>query len=208
MDSRRQAAIRAMSASARARYADWREGFERHTDVSPAQTAGERAADLLGSILAASATPEGFIGYVPKSVNALAGVTKSPKLAQELVDVVNFTVQSVRNRLGRNARPDEIEAALKNSPIYRVWGDDARPWGRSWTTADPKSVPDYRDLAGLPDQNTGRFLSSGTLRDTRGIGRRNAESLHGNRGGLDEVLIPDAESKIDLRSVEGLNPEF
>jgi hypothetical protein len=208
MDAQRQAAYRAMSAPAKARYAQWREGFERHTEVPPARTTAEQAADLLGAILAAAATPEGFIGFVPKSVNALAGVAKSPKLAQELVDLVNAAVQSVRNRLGRNARPDEIEAALRNSPVYRVWGDDARPWGRSWTTVDPRTVPDYRDLAGLPDQNTGRFLSSGSLHDTRGVRRRRAEPVHGNRGGLDEVLIPDAERKIDLRGVEGLNPEF
>lgn len=163
MDTRRQAAIRAMSDPAKARYADWRDGFERHTDVPPARTAAERAADLLGAILAASATPEGLVAFVPKSVNALAGVAKSPKLAQELVDLVNTTVQSVRNRLGRNATPDEIEAALRGSPVYRVWGGRSGPWGESWTTVDPRTIPDFRSAAGLPDVNAGRFASEGTL---------------------------------------------
>jgi hypothetical protein len=119
MDTQRQAAYRAMPAPAKAGYADWRQDFDRTNYAPPAETTSEHAADLLGSILAASATPEGFIGFVPKSVNALAGVAKSPSLAQGMVDGVNAVVQSVRNRLGRNARPDEvIQAMPARSPIW------------------------------------------------------------------------------------------
>jgi len=208
LDARQQAAYEAMSAPARGYYADWRADFERANALSPAEATAEHAADLLGALIASAVSPEGLVGFVPPTVNGLAIVKQAPKLAQQLTDLVNATVQSARNRLGRNALPEEVETALRNNPVYRVWGDGARPWGRSWTTADPKRTPDYRDLTGLPDANSGRFLSSGIVRDATGISRKSADPLHGNRRGLDELLIPEAESKIDLHRVEGLNPEF
>ncbi|MCC7047270.1 MAG: hypothetical protein IT562_11210 [Alphaproteobacteria bacterium] len=134
MDAPRQAAIRAMSDPAKARYADWREGFERHTDVPPAQTAAERAADLLGSILAAAATPEGFIGFVPASVNTLAGIRDAPSLARELANAVNAVVQSFRNRLGRNPTPSELRAAMPNfsqRTAQPYFGDEGPLAGKS-----------------------------------------------------------------------------
>ena len=88
--------------------------------------------------------------------------------------------------------------------VYKVWGtepndpDFARqsgPWGSSWTTTDPSTVPNYRAYAGLPSGgatgalNTGRFVSVGTLRDSSGVQLRSALALDGQPGGLIEVLV-------------------
>jgi len=96
----------------------------------------------------------------------------------------------------------------QGAPVYRVWGDGADASGRSWTTVDPRTVPNYRDAAGLPNENSGRFLSEGTLKDTSGVKLKTADPLHGNSGGLPEVVIPNPKSQIELRSVQGLNPNF
>jgi len=78
----------------------------------------------------------------------------------------------------------------------------------SWTTVDPRPVSNFRDLAGLPSQNSGRFLSIGTLRNAKGVVSRGALPLEGNAGGLPELVIPNPETQIQLQNVMGLNPEF
>jgi hypothetical protein len=37
---------------------------------------------------------------------------------------------------------------------------------------------------------------------------RSALPLDGNKGGIDEVIIPDPVTQINLKSVKGINPEF
>lgn len=81
-------------------------------------------------------------------------------------------------------------------------------WGKSWTTVDPRTIQNYRESAGLPDQNSGRFLSEGILKDKSGVKLKVADPLHGNKGGLPEVVVPNPKEQIDLRSVQGLNPQF
>jgi RHS repeat-associated protein len=98
--------------------------------------------------------------------------------------------------------------ASKGIPVYRVWGDGAKASGRSWTTVNPGSVANYRDVAGLPAQNTGRFVSEGVLRNSRGCVFKIADSLAGNRGGLPEVVIPDPARQVVLTRVSGVNPPF
>lgn len=78
----------------------------------------------------------------------------------------------------------------------------------SWTTVDPRTVGNYRNAAGLPSQNSGRFLSEGSLRNTQGVTTRGALPLNGNAGGLREVIVPNPASQIQLRNVQGLNPPF
>jgi hypothetical protein len=92
--------------------------------------------------------------------------------------------------------------------VYRIWGDGAGAYGRSWTTVDPRVILGYRNAAGLPNQNTGRFLSEGILNDTTGIRIKAADPLHGNAGGLIEIVIPNPSQQIILRNVQGLNPSF
>jgi hypothetical protein len=99
------------------------------------------------------------------------------------------------------------DAALGDK-VFRVWGGEAGPNGRSWTRTDPLTVPGFRDAAGLPNQNSGRFVSEGRLTSTEGVKTRGALELHGNKGGLDEVVVPHPESQIQLERVSGANPEF
>jgi hypothetical protein len=101
-----------------------------------------------------------------------------------------------------------INPLIKDTKVFRCWGDGAKAWGRSWTTTDPRTILNYRNAAGLPEQNTGRFLSEGILKDTQGVTERSALPLHGNFGGLPEVVVPNPESQISLQRVLGINPEF
>lgn len=111
--------------------------------------------------------------------------------------------------LGLKAGDNLIGAAVtEGTKVFRVWGDEAGAMGRSWTTVDPRTVPNYRDAAGLPAQNSGRFISEGVLQNTQGVTTRGALPLHGNAGGLPEVVVPNPASQIRLDNVQGLNPEF
>jgi len=92
--------------------------------------------------------------------------------------------------------------------VFRIWGDESPPFGESWTRKNPGSVSNYRNEAGLPNQNTGRFVSEGILKNTEGVTQRPALELHNNTGGLDELVIPNSLKKIELTRVSGANPPF
>lgn len=92
--------------------------------------------------------------------------------------------------------------------VYRVWGGEAGANGRSWSRTDPKTVDNYRDAAGLPNQNSGRFVTEGTLTNTKGVAQRDALSVHGNKGGLGELVVPNPGKQIRVDRVSGANPEF
>jgi hypothetical protein len=51
-------------------------------------------------------------------------------------------------------------------------------------------------------------VSVGTLVGTEGVQARGALSLDGNIGGLDELVILNAESQVQLQFVGGANPGF
>ena len=82
----------------------------------------------------------------------------------------------------------------EGTKVYRVFGENNNPLGQSWTRVDPSSIPNFRNAAGLPDVNTGRFVIEGQVTDITGITTRQARPLNGNIGGLDEVVIPNATS--------------
>ncbi|MCY3820082.1 MAG: hypothetical protein OXH52_12085, partial [Gammaproteobacteria bacterium] len=103
---------------------------------------------------------------------------------------------------------DAANAPQAGQKVYRVYGGKADWDGRSWTPIDPRPVDNFRDAAGLPDVNTGRFVVEGTLKDTRGVTMRSADPLDGNRGGLLEVVVPDARRQIEIERVSGINPEY
>jgi hypothetical protein len=75
---------------------------------------------------------------------------------------------------------------------------------------DPRTVEGYRNAAGLPVQNAGRFLSIGRLRGLKGVEvtEGGAAPLAGNEGGIAEVFVPYPTLLIRLQEVIGLNPEF
>jgi hypothetical protein len=66
----------------------------------------------------------------------------------------------------------------------------------------------FRDIAGLPSQNSGRFLSIGLLNNAGAVLSRGALPLKGNVGGLPELVVPNPEMQIQLQNVQGLNHKF
>jgi len=100
---------------------------------------------------------------------------------------------------------DEVGEGTK---VFRVFGENNNPLGQSWTTVDPRTVDNFRDAAGLPDVNTGRFVAEGRKTDMSGVSTRSALPLDGNKGGLPEVLIPNAANQVRLERVSGVNQEF
>ncbi len=95
--------------------------------------------------------------------------------------------------------------------VFRVYGGDSRAGGASWSPIDPRSVANYRDVAGLPSGNTGQFVIEGELADpSKVVLRRSALPLDGNTGGIPEYVIPDwmDNGAIRVTRVSGVNPEF
>lgn len=83
-------------------------------------------------------------------------------------------------------------------PVYRVYGGGSGRFGGSWTFVNPKLYgKTYRNFAGLPNANSGRFLIKGkvNLRDINGF--RMALPLDGNMGRLaPELLIDNSWNKV------------
>ena len=92
--------------------------------------------------------------------------------------------------------------------VYRVWGDGARPNGSYWTTTNPGTVPNFRARAGLPEQNSGRFVSEGVLIDECGVSYGRAAGGAGGPGGIPEVFVPDPARQVQLTRVSGVNRPF
>ncbi len=138
-----------------------------------------------GSIYAGLAVAEAFPGlvalskgakYAPKIVSSVAKFLKGSKGTDELVDV------------------------------YRVYSGKAKPNGWSWTDVNPGTVKNFRDSAGLPDVNTGRFIIEGTVKKSDIIKTREALELDGNKGGLMELIINP--KNVIKKRVSGVNPAF
>jgi len=98
-------------------------------------------------------------------------------------------------------------AAESEVTVYRVFGGDARAQGFSWTTKDPRTVSNFRDVAGLPSggasgaTNTADFLIKGKVNAADIIKSRLALPLDGNKGGLPELIIDPKNVKITDFSV-------
>ena len=100
------------------------------------------------------------------------------------------------------------EAVTEGTKVFRVWGDEAAAMRPSWATIAPRTVRNFRNVAGLSARNSGRFMSEGVLTNNRGVTTRGALTLDGNAGGLFEVVVPKPTLQIRLQNVQGLNPEF
>jgi RHS repeat-associated protein len=90
--------------------------------------------------------------------------------------------------------------------VFRVFGGESQQAGFSWTPIDPRTVPNYRDAAGLPPGNSGEFLVAGEVRAPDIIIIRPALPIPPNKGGLTEYVINPA-SVINQR-VTPLVPPF
>ncbi len=90
--------------------------------------------------------------------------------------------------------------------VFRVFGGGAPINRWSWTPIDPRTVPNYRDAAGLPNANTGTHLVQGSVksRDIKEI--RSAFPADGKRGGLLEYVINPV--RIKNKIVTQRNPAF
>jgi len=121
-----------------------------------------------------------------------------------------------------SSRSVATESAVSTVPtagqtIYRVYSGDSAASGASWSPVDPRSVPDFRDAAGLPSggasggTNTGQFVIEGTLNDPSAVVlQRNALPLDGMKGGIPEYIIPNwmDNGSITINRVSGVNPGF
>jgi hypothetical protein len=109
-----------------------------------------------------------------------------------------------------------IDNPTEGMRVWRVFGeaqDDlgglergSRPFGESWTPRNPLESDDFRRDAGLPDENPGRFLVEGILRNPSHVDDiRPALPLDGQPGGWPEYLIKNADDAVEVRNVGGVN---
>ena len=135
-------------------------------------------------------SPADFIGG---SVAVIRGAAvAAPRVAASLVNV------------GRRVRGEPYVGQT----LYRVFGAEAQPFGRYWTRRRPDRSQDYRDEAGLPDDNSGRFVIQTRIQNVNNLEAGPAKPLGQNRGGWDEVFVPDPPAQLKVRRVSGANPEF
>jgi hypothetical protein len=131
-------------------------------------------------------------------------------------EIHTFYVGSLEVLVHNSCAPSGLGNPQIGQQVFRVWGRDvsgqggSRPWGPYWSRVDPRTVSNYRDAAGLPDANPGRFLSIGRLRSIKGVDvtEGGAAPLGLRAGGIDEVVVPYPGLQIRLQNVIGLNPEF
>jgi hypothetical protein len=116
-------------------------------------------------------------------------------------------------------RGGSIPAPTEGTSVWRIFGEaqdgigrlqaGSRPFGPSWTPTQPDLIADFRQAAGLPNENPGRFVIEGVVRDPRYVyDVRSALPLDGNPGGLAEYLIRDAQEAVEVRGVSGVNESW
>jgi len=159
------------------------------------------------------AVNDSILSYVGSPLGRLGAYDQKPLAADvELVSAIwdLGAAATVYRNLGQQ---ETVGKNFSMSPlgqtVYRVWGGESSPWGQSWTPINPNIVENYRSVAGLPDVNSGRFVTEGVLISNEGITVRGAQIIQeGQQGGLTEYLIPNAAERIRIIRVSGANPEF
>ena len=99
-------------------------------------------------------------------------------------------------------------AGNATTKVYRVYGGKSDPIGTYWTPINPNSVNNYRNTAGLPPENAGRFVIEATTHNSNiRVTPGGAIRIGNNAGGLTEYKLIDP-TKITIKRVSGVNPEF
>ncbi|MCO5935526.1 hypothetical protein NAF17_08230 [Mucilaginibacter sp. RB4R14] len=112
--------------------------------------------------------------------------------------------------LGMGAKA--LSGSAAEVSVFRVYGQDAKADGFSWSPVNPNSVGNYRDAAGLPSggangsMNSGQFVIEGTVKPNAIITNRAALPLDGNKGGVPEYIINP--KNVTPKRVSGANPNF
>jgi len=88
--------------------------------------------------------------------------------------------------------------------VYRVFGGKSEALGGSWTPIDPRTLANYRNVAGLPSTNTAEFIIEGTVKRSDIILTRGALRIGENQGGLLEHVIDP--KNVTIKSINPFNP--
>lgn len=149
-----QAAYRAMWDEKQQEYRPWREDFERKTAMPAPETVAEFATDISGSIFGSMASPESWIGILPKtSVQALraarpgfiddgtlkAGKAVGSKHALDEVGADIVTIQPVDGRDILKLLPNENTRRLTEKDVYALTGEDR---GFAFVLETPRGKPE------------------------------------------------------------------
>ena len=144
-------------------------------------------------------SPESVIPEEIASVNYRARQFESgAKVIKGFTDQLEFNSAMMGLAMGgleSAAASQFAKSTTTELTVYRVFGGDARAQGFSWTTVNPSSIKDFRNLAGLPSGgtsgaiNTADFLIKGKVNINSIINSRSALPLDGNLGGLPELII-------------------
>jgi RHS repeat-associated protein len=94
--------------------------------------------------------------------------------------------------------------------VYRVHGGGSDAMGRSWTPTDPTTLDNPRDALGLPDENSGEYLSTARVKDWTGAFGQRATAIPeaGTAGGAPEYVFPNPEQQLEPIGTQPLNPPF
>lgn len=110
---------------------------------------------------------------------------------------------AVRGGGGETSDPMRIRVIKKangGESVYRQWGGEAGPNGRSWSPENPVT-PGYENRMGIPTQpgaNTGEFISKGTFKPGAVYYQQPASGIGTNTGGGTEYGVPNPQEDIKL----------
>lgn len=129
-------------------------------------------------------------------------------------------VASARSGVEVVAPQTSLEQPCEGMLVYRVYGPGAGAgeYGRGWSPIDPRSIgsDEYRDVAGLPDDNPGTHLVIGELIDPSAVTEVRRALRCGppycnekeRPGGLTEFVIPTNRVAVVNRTYEVLSPAY
>jgi hypothetical protein len=131
------------------------------------------------------------------------------KLEKSPIGKAAFTTAAIYGGEGSALLKTGGRSAKGEITVYRVFGGDSRAQGYSWTTANPTTLKNFRDVAGLPSggasgsMNTANFMIKGKVNANNIIKTRSALPLDGNVGGLPELIIDPKNVRLtDFRVIK------